>query len=67
MIKLSTEEFNQEQERCRELVEAYRAIGPAGTFGRIMIKNVLDEADEAAKSGDALRIIEAYAAMKGCE
>jgi tRNA nucleotidyltransferase/poly(A) polymerase len=61
------EEYPQEQSRCRELIERYRAIGPAGTFAALAITEVLREADEAAIGGDPVRILRAFKAMQGCE
>lgn len=58
------EQFPKEQARCREVLEMYREIGPAGTFGAAMIEATLREADEAAMSGDLVRMIRAYEAMK---
>ena len=61
------DEYPKEQARCRELLDGYKEIGPAGTFGHAAISAVLKEADEAAVSGDVTRMIRAYEAMKGCE
>lgn len=61
------EDFPKEQERLRELLEDYKAIGPSGTFGYLMISNTLREANEAAISGDLPRMIRAYQQMKDCE
>jgi len=61
------DDFPKEQERLRELLEQYKAIGPAGTFGYHMIHAVLTEADEAAISGDLPRMVRSYSAMKDCQ
>jgi len=61
------EDFPKEQERCRELLEQYRQIGPAGAFGSIMIEKTLQDADKAAISGDLVWMIAAYKRMKECE
>lgn len=58
------EQFPKEQARCREVLEMYREIGPAGMFGAAMIEATLREADEAAMSGDLVRMMRAYEAMK---
>lgn len=42
-------------------------LGPVGQFGKAMIELDLREADEAMASGDIVRIVAAYEAMKGCE
>lgn len=56
-----------EQARCRELLTAYKAIGPAGQFGHLMISQVLERADRAAISGDVVAMLRCYEEMKGCE
>lgn len=61
------EEFPREQARLRELIKAYRDIGPPGAFGAAAIEATLKEADQAALSGDLPRMIQAYQAMQGCE
>ena len=61
------EDFPRQQARCRELLAQYQAIGPAGAFGHAMISQILQRADEAAISGDAVAILRAYEAMKECE
>ena len=60
------EAFPDEIERCRELLDAYKEIGPAGTFGVIMIKKDIDEAIKALASGDVVRMIRAYKTLKEC-
>ena len=61
------EEYPKEQARVRELIEVYRGLGPQGAFAMAMLKDVLREADEAAISGDAVRIIRSFARMQGCK
>jgi phage-related baseplate assembly protein len=61
------EAFPKEQERLRELLQAYRDIGPAGAFGYMAISAVAKRADEAAISGDPVAMLRAYQEMKGCE
>jgi hypothetical protein len=61
------EDYPKQQERCRELLERYREIGPNGAFGRMMIAQVLARADQAAVSGDLPAMIKAYQEMKDCE
>lgn len=58
------EEFPKEQARVREILEQYKAIGPAGAFGAAWIGNVLKRADEAAISGDVVAIIRSYQEMQ---
>lgn len=61
------EQFPIEQARVREVLGQYRAIGPAGSFGAAMIEATLREADAAMASGDIVRIIRAFQAMKEIE
>jgi hypothetical protein len=61
------EDFPREQERVRELLAEYLALGPVGAFGAHFIKQALKQADEAAISGDVARIIAAYQELKDCQ
>ena len=61
------EEFPKEQARVRELLSAYKSIGPQGAFGAMMIGQVLARAEKAAISGNLPNIIRAYEELKGCE
>jgi hypothetical protein len=61
------EEFPKEQERVRQLLAQYMAIGPAGFFGRTMINAVLQRAEKAAISGDLIAILRSYKELKDCE
>lgn len=54
----------KEQERVRGLLENYLVIGPAGAFGATMIRASLKEAEEAAISGNVVRMIAAYERLK---
>lgn len=56
-----------EQARVRELLVEYKALGPVGGFGAMMIERDLKEADAAVMSGDVVRMIRAYEALKGCK
>lgn len=58
------EQFPREQARCREVLGHYKEIGPVGAFGAAMIEATLREADAAMASGDVVRIVRAFAAMK---
>ena len=60
------EEFPKEQERVRELLSQFKAIGPAGAFGAMMIEQVLKRAERAAISGDIVAILKSYEELKGC-
>lgn len=61
------DDMPKEQQRVRELLGEYKAIGPSGRFGAIVIEATLREADQAVMSGDVVRMIAAYQALKGCE
>lgn len=58
------EEYPKEQMRLRELLGIYKSIGPGGIFGATMIEATLREADAAAVSGDVVRMLRAFQAMK---
>lgn len=57
----------RQMNRCRELVEIYGNIGPAGAFGRAMIQQDITNAEKAIASGDVVAMIAAYKALEGCE
>ena len=61
------EALPKEQARVRELLCEYVKLGPAGTFGAVMLRAALLEADESAMSGDLVRMIRAYEALKECQ
>lgn len=60
------EAFPIEQKRCRNLLQIYRGI-PTGAFGAMMIERVLEQADQAAASGDVIAMLRAYHAMQDCQ
>ena len=49
-----------QQTRCRELLGAYKDIGPAGQFGYVMIEDVLKRTDKAVMEGDIVAMISLY-------
>jgi hypothetical protein len=61
------EDFPNEQARVRELLTEYKAIGPAGAFGALMIEKALQRADQAMASGDVVAIVRSYQELKECE
>ncbi len=61
------EAFVEEQARVRELLTAYKSIGPAGSFGAAMLEMRLRKADQAAVSGDVVKMLSSYEELKGCE
>lgn len=56
----------RELARCRELVLIYDSI-PTGVFGAMMIRRDIAEGEAAQASGDVVRMIRAYDALKGCK
>lgn len=60
------EALPQEIERCQELLTAYKEIGPPGRFGATMIQNDIKEAIDSLASGDVVRMLRAYEALKAC-
>lgn len=58
------DEFPKEQARVRTILGYYRKIGPAGTFGALMIEDVLRRADIAAMSGDVIAMLAVYQELR---
>jgi hypothetical protein len=62
------EAFPKEQQRLRDLLVIYRELeGGVGMFGAMMIEQALQRADQAMASGDAVAIVQAFAAMREFE
>lgn len=61
------EDFPKQQARARELLAQYKQIGPAGTFGAIIIEQALQRADQAMSSGDIVAILQSYEELRGLE
>ena len=61
------EGIQRQMNRARELVEEYKQIGTAGTFGRVMIEQDIREGEAAIASGDVIRMMAAYKALEGCK
>lgn len=61
------EDFPKQQTRVRAVLKLYHEIGPSGMFGAAMIEQTLREADEAQSSGDIIRILQSYEALKEIE
>lgn len=59
--------IQDEIKRNYELLATYKSIGPAGTFGAVMISTDLDAAHAALKSGDVIEIVRAYDRLKDNE
>ena len=56
-----------EQKRCRALILEYKAIGPAGTFGAVMIQQDIEAGDAALASGDVVAMVAALKSLRACE
>lgn len=54
----------KEMARVRRVLGYYKEIGPAGTFGAMMIEQSLQRADKAVISGDLAEMIAAYKDLK---
>lgn len=62
------EALPREMARVRdELIPAYQAIGPAGQFGLMMIREALDRAAEVSAAGDTVGMLRSLEELKGCE
>ncbi len=62
------EDFPQQQERVRHLIDEYRALPDgAGEIGAIIMDDVLKRAANAQSSGDIVRILKSYGEMCNCE
>lgn len=57
----------KEQARVRKILDYYKEIGSAGTFGTLMIEHYLQVADKAAMSGDLAAMLLAYDNLKSIE
>lgn len=59
-------ELPREMARIRdEVMPAYIAIGPAGTFALMMMRQHLDAAARAMAEGDAVAMLREYEALRG--
>jgi hypothetical protein len=65
--KSLAEAILDEQARCRELLTEYKAIGPAGQFGYLMISQALQRTEAAVMAGDTVAMLRCYEELKGCE
>ena len=61
------DDYPKEQERLRKLIQVYTDLGPVGTFGKVMIEDVLRRADRAAIEGDLTSMISVYQEMRECK
>lgn len=60
------EEFQEEQQRVRNLLPLYDAI-PTGAFGAAMLRQVLTRAEQAAASSDVIAMLRSYEELKDCQ
>lgn len=67
MMKTLAEALPREQARCRELLQAYKDLGPAGAFGHAMIEAALKRADSAVAAGDVAAMLRSLKELRGCE
>lgn len=61
------DEFPAAQAYAREMLAEYRAIGPNGAFGALMIEQALARADQAAASGDVVAMLRSFAELRDIE
>lgn len=59
--------FPVEVERVRDLVQAYREIGPAGRFALSQIEPLLRKAEQANREQDAVAMIRLLKQLQECE
>lgn len=61
------EGIQQQCDRVREILPAYDAIGPAGSFGSLMLRAAIKEGEAAIASEDVVRMALAHKALQGCK
>lgn len=66
-VKSLAQAILDEQSRCRELLAAYKAIGPAGMFGYGCINSILQRTEAAVMAGDTVAMLRCYEELKECE
>ena len=62
-MSLATE-YPKEQRRCRAILEIYKGLGVSGIPGSLMIQLMLDQAEDAAASGDVVAMVRSFKEMK---
>jgi hypothetical protein len=60
------EGLQKEQTRVRELLTEYEAIGSAGVFGAIMLKQLLAKTDNAIATGDTVQMLVLLKELQEC-
>lgn len=61
------EALPREIERCQELLEIYKSLGPVGAFGHAMISADIKAAQRAMMEGDVAAMIRCYQKLKEAE
>jgi hypothetical protein len=64
MSESLAEAMPKEMVRVRVVLGHYKEIGTVGIFGATFIEQALHEADQAVMSGDLVRMIRAFEALK---
>lgn len=57
----------QECNRVRQILPAYDELGPVGLFGANALRCAIADGEAAMGSGDIVRMVRAYLALKDCE
>ena len=52
-----------EQQRNRDLLSQYEAIGSAGMFGAMMLRDLLARTERAVMDGDVVAMLRCYSEM----
>lgn len=60
-------DFELERARVRNVVAAYRGLGPAAAYGADQAAKVLKRADAAAALGTLAELIRSLKEMQGCK
>lgn len=56
-----------EQQRVRQLRLEYAAIGPAGTFGGMMLDQLLAKTERAVMERDPIAMLQCYQELQECK
>lgn len=64
MVPTLADGILREQARNRELLGQYREIGPAGTFGAMMIEDLLKRTERAVMEGDVVAMVRCYEELR---
>lgn len=66
-IETLADAIPREIARCRDLIEDYKSIGPAGAFGAHIIQSTIDHAIQVSAAGDTVGMIRALTALRECK